>query len=147
MFVKEVLHAKGAKVFTAHPDDLVEAVISELRARAIGAAVVVDRRGAIQGIISERDIVYGIARYGTEALRMPAGALMTTPAPVCSPDDDLRTIMSLMTYRRVRHVAVFSDGRLAGVISIGDVVKNRLDEIELEVNVLRDYARLTAAPH
>ena len=55
--------------------------------------------------------------------------------------------MSLMTYRRVRHVAVFSDGRLAGVISIGDVVKNRLDEMELEVNVLRDYARLTAAPH
>src|SRR3990172_5430350 len=109
MFVKEVLQAKGAKVFTAHPDDLVEAVISELRARAIGAAVVGDRRGAVPGIISERAIVYGIARYGTEALRMPAGALMTTPAPVCSPDDDLRTIMSLMTYRRVRHVAVFSD--------------------------------------
>lgn len=146
MFVKEILLKKGARVFTAHPDDDIETVIGELRSRMIGSAVVLDRRGALQGILSERDIVHGLARYGADALKMPVAELMTTPTPSCSPDDDLAMLISLMTYRRARHVPVLSDGRLCGLVSIGDVVKHRLDEIELEVKVLRDYARLTA-PH
>jgi CBS domain-containing protein len=144
MFVKEVLLKKGNDVFTTHPNKLVDAAIAAMRERRIGSAVVLDRHGLIEGIIAERDIVYGLARLGAEALKMPVSALMVAPAPTCTPDDDLISIMKLMTRWRLRHVPVVVGDRLCGLISIGDVVKHRLDEIETEVNVLRDYARLTA---
>jgi CBS domain-containing protein len=144
MFVKEVLQKKGSDVFTVQPRKLVDAAIAAMRERRIGSAVVVDRHGMIEGIISERDIVYGIARLGAEALRMPVASLMIAPPLTCTPDDDLTSVMRLMTRWRLRHVPVVIGDQLCGIISIGDVVKHRLDEIELEVNVLRDYARLTA---
>jgi signal-transduction protein with cAMP-binding, CBS, and nucleotidyltransferase domain len=141
MLVHDVLKHKGDKVFTAAPETLARTLTEEFRNRRIGSAVVVDKWTKILGIVSERDIVYAIARLGESALSKPVAELMTTPAPTCVEDDRLTKVMALMTRRRVRHVAVLRDGGLAGIVSIGDVVKNRLDEIELEVNVLRDYVR------
>ena len=141
MLVSKVLADKGGKVYTIHPDKVVKEVASELRERNIGAAVVTSRWGKVQGIISERDIVFGIGKHGDAALDLQVEELMTNPAPVCKKSDDLAHIMALMTHRRVRHVVVLEGDELAGIVSIGDVLKNQLDETELEVRVLRDYAR------
>lgn len=141
MLVRDVLKHKGAAVFTAAPDALVRKLAEDLRDRKIGSAVVVDKWAKIVGLVSERDIVYGIARFGESALGKPISELMTAPAPTCVEDDHVTKVMALMTRWRVRHVAVLRGGELAGIVSIGDVVKNRLDEIELEVNILRDYVR------
>jgi CBS domain-containing protein len=143
MQVREILQRKGSHVFTVHPDDIVGTVLNELVARKIGSAVVVDRWGKLAGIVSERDIVQGLSRRGAGALALPVKELMTSPATTCDPDDEITGIMSVMTLRRVRHVPVVAAGELCGVVSIGDVVKHRLDEIQLEVNVLRDHARTT----
>ncbi len=141
MLVSKVLADKGGKVYTIHPDKVVSEVATELRERNIGAAVVTNLWGKVEGIISERDIVYGIAKHGDAALGLQVEELMTTPATVCKKSDDLAEIMALMTHRRVRHVVVLEGDELAGIVSIGDVLKNQLDEAELEVRVLRDYAR------
>ena len=141
MLVSKVLADKGGKVYTIHPDKLVKEVANELRERNIGAAVVTSLWGNVQGIISERDIVFGIGKHGEAALGLQVEELMTTPAPTCEKSDDLADIMALMTHRRVRHVVVLEGDELAGIVSIGDVLKNQLDEAELEVRVLRDYAR------
>ena len=141
MLVSKVLADKGGNVYTIHPDKVVKAVANELRERNIGAAVVTSLRGNVQGIISERDIVFGIGKHGEAALGFQVEELMKAPAPVCKKSDDLTDIMALMTRRRVRHVVVLEGDELAGIVSIGDVLKNQLDETELEVRVLRDYAR------
>ncbi len=141
MLVSKVLADKGGKVYTIHPDKLVKEVANELRERNIGAAVVTSLWGNVQGIISERDIVFGIGKHGDAALGLQVEELMKTPAPTCEKSDDLADIMALMTHRRVRHVVVLAGDELAGIVSIGDVLKNQLDETELEVRVLRDYAR------
>ena len=138
MLVSKVLADKGGNVYTIHPDKVVKEVANELRERNIGAAVVTSLRGNVQGIISERDIVFGIGKHGEAALGFQVEELMKAPAPVCKKSDDLADIMALMTRRRVRHVVVLE---LVGIVSIGDVLKNQLDETELEVRVLRDYAR------
>jgi CBS domain-containing protein len=143
MQVREILHKKGSHVFSVHPDDAVGTVLNELVARKIGSAVVVDRWGKLAGIVSERDIVQGISRHGAGVLASPVKDIMLTPATTCTPDDEITGIMSVMTLRRVRHLPVVAGDKLCGVVSIGDVVKHRLDEIQLEVNVLRDYARTT----
>jgi len=141
MLVRDILKHKGDKVFTATPETIVRTLTEEFRDKKLGSAVIVDKWSKILGIVSERDIVYGVARLGDSALGKPVAELMTTPAPTCVEDDHVTKVMALMTRWRVRHVAVLRDGGLAGIVSIGDVVKNRLDEIELEVNVLRDYVR------
>ena len=141
MLVSKILADKGGKVYTIHPDKLVKEVAGELRERNIGAAVVTSLWGKVQGVISERDIVFGIGKHGDAALGLQVEELMTNPAPVCEKSDDLAHIMALMTHRRVRHVVVLEGDELAGIVSIGDVLKNQLDETELEVRVLRDYAR------
>ena len=141
MLVSEVLADKAGKVYTIHPDKVVKDVANELRERNIGAAVVTSLWGNVLGIITERDIVYGIGKHGGAALGLQAEELMKTPAPACEKSDDLADIMALMTHRRVRHVVVLEGDELAGIVSIGDVLKNQLDEAELEVRVLRDYAR------
>ena len=143
MLVSTVLADKGGKVYTIHPDKVVSEVAKELRERNIGAAVVTSLRGDVRGIISERDIVFGIGKHGDAALGLQAEELMKTPPPACGKSDELADIMALMTRRRVRHVVVLDGGELAGIVSIGDVLKNQLDETQLEVRVLRDYARAT----
>ncbi|MEQ8228561.1 MAG: CBS domain-containing protein [Rhodospirillales bacterium] len=144
MFVSDILHKKGSKVFSMYPTAQVGKALKEMDARSIGAVVVVDAKGAVKGVVSERDIVQHLARRGTTVLDDPLSALMPSKVHTRSPDADVADIMSLMTYQRLRHVPIVDNGQLCGLISIGDVVKQRLEDMELEVGVLRDVARISA---
>lgn len=139
MNVESILRGKGSKVITAKPDTTVAEVARALRKAAIGAAIVSEDGRSVVGIISERDIVTGLAdpvRRGS-LLDAPARALMTRNVVTCTPEDSVQTCMSLMTERRCRHLPVLRDGVLTGVVSIGDLVKHRLDELEKEAGFLR----------
>jgi CBS domain-containing protein len=138
MNIEAVLRAKGRQVETVTPEATVLDVCQRMRSKNIGALVVTRDGQRIDGLISERDIVSGLAREGVEALRKPAGHLMTRSVITCSPDDHLTKVMAIITHRRVRHLPVVVDGKLAGIVSIGDLMKTRLEEVELEANVLRD---------
>jgi CBS domain-containing protein len=109
-----------------------------LRDQHIGAMVVSEDGVTVLGIITERDIVHGLADRGDALLDLPVSVVMTRAPQICSADDDIQTVMSRMTRFRVRHLPVITGGRLAGIVSIGDIVKHRLDELELETHVLRD---------
>jgi CBS domain-containing protein len=137
MQVANVLNKKGSRVVVARPSEPIDHIIRRLKLEGIGAVVVCEG-DAVRGILSERDIVRGLVEYGAETLRMQASELMTQGVITCRPDDNLRDIMRLMTRHRVRHLPVIEGGRLLGLISIGDVVKHRLEELELEAGVLRD---------
>jgi CBS domain-containing protein len=105
----------------------------------IGAVLVLDDRHQLVGILSERDIVRGLARHGAAVEQLTVGDLMTKDVLTCSTSDSLDTLMSIMTNNRIRHLPVLEDGALAGIITIGDVVKARLDETTLQVDSLREY--------
>jgi len=130
---------KGGAVITTVPDQTITSVADLLTVNHIGAVPVLDRDGSLVGIISERDIIRGIAEHGAAALSLPVERLMVTEALTCLPSDTLTKIMSVMTCQRVRHLPVIEDGKLQGIISIGDVVKHRLEEVELEAEDLRGY--------
>jgi len=137
MKVSSVLTRKGAAVVTAGPDIAVRTAAHRLKLDNIGALVVVDG-GRMVGLVGERDIVRALADHGEAALQLPVSVLMTRAPVTCRPDDKLAHVMALMTRHRTRHVPVLENGALCGVISIGDVVKNRLEELELENSVLRE---------
>jgi len=139
MLVETILAAKGSAVTTAGADETVSQAVTRLEANDIGALVIIDQAGAPAGILSERDIARGVTRYGARLPDTPIASLMTRDVVTCRPDDSIANIMSIMTDRRIRHVPVMRDGRLAGIISIGDVVKIRLGEIEQEASALRAY--------
>ncbi len=141
MSVSEILKGKGTRVETTHPDITVAEAARLLTEKRIGALPVCDFKGKVIGILSERDIVRGIAKHGPEALELPVNELMTGRVISCAPEDDVRHVMALMTNWRIRHLPVMVGDELRGMLSIGDVVKHRLDETQLELNVLRDYAR------
>jgi CBS domain-containing protein len=138
MKVASILKAKGTGVKTTSPRTTSATAARMLRDHHIGALVVTEWGGGVQGIITERDIVHGLADRGSELLDLPIATVMTRTPATCMPDDDIQKVMSRMTRLRVRHLPVVVDGRLQGIVSIGDVVKHRLDELELETNVLRD---------
>jgi len=138
MRVAHVLAAKGADVEVVRPDAKVLLAVHRLRMANVGALVVTRDGVRVEGVLSERDIVRGLARHGADLLDMSVVAVMTRSVPLCSPDDTLTTVMAQMTRTRNRHVPVVEDGRLCGIVSIGDVVKHRLEEMELETSVLRD---------
>ncbi len=139
MNVEAILRGKGRAVATIHPDQTVAMALSALLNRNIGA-LVVSRDGArVDGIISERDIVHGLAEHGGALLALEVAAVMTRRATTCDPADTVADLMALMTNRRIRHLPVTEDGRLVGIVSIGDLVKNRLDEIEYEARSLRSF--------
>jgi CBS domain-containing protein len=138
MKVREILKAKGSSVVTARPTESVRALVRRFREERIGALVVVNDAGAPMGLVSERDVVYGLAIHGERILGMRADEVMDHALIGCAPDDGLRHVMTTMTERRLRHLPVLDQGKLAGIVSIGDVVKHRLDEMELETSVLRD---------
>ncbi|HYH36747.1 MAG TPA: CBS domain-containing protein [Azospirillum sp.] len=138
MHVAAVLKRKGTDIVSVRPDDAIGAVARMLAERRIGAALVIDG-GAPVGILSERDIVRGVAKHGAGALQQPASTLMTRDLVTCRPDDTVAQVMAVMSERRIRHLPVMDGPRLAGLISIGDVVKARLDDAELEVESLRGY--------
>ena len=138
MLVKELLKGKRADVVTAKPNDTIDVLAHRLTLENIGAVVVSSNGKKVEGIISERDVVRGLSRNRSNLLTMRVSELMTHKVLTCSPDDNIKDIMHQMTQRRIRHLPVVVKGQLIGLISIGDVVKNRLDLMQLEANVLRD---------
>ncbi len=141
MQVSDILAQKGSSVVTVHTNESVLDTAIQVRARNIGAAPVADDKGEMVGMVSERDIVTAVARLGATALSEEVETVMTTPVLTCAPDHGIRSVIKIMTERRVRHLPVIEAGHLVGIISIGDILKPRLDESELEMNVLRDIAR------
>jgi CBS domain-containing protein len=137
MSVESILRRKGADVATIAPDASVKRAANWLQAKNIGSLVVTSG-DAVLGLISEREIVHAIARYGETATSMPVSEIMRRGVITVSPSATISHVMSLMTRHRMRHMPVLRDGNLAGIISIGDVVKHRMDDLELENNVLRD---------
>ena len=139
MKVRDMIAAKGDKVATTQPDATVDTVLHRLKLEGIGALVVSDDGENVAGIVSERDIVRGLPDHGAALLTMKVSEIMTRSVKTCSPDANIQEIMSEMTRSRFRHMPVVSGGKLCGIISIGDVVKNRLEELETETHVLRDF--------
>ena len=138
MSVGEILKAKGTEVQTIDGDAPVADAVERLRDERIGALVVSSDGQTIEGVFSERDVITGLADHGEALLSRKVRDLMTTSVATCSPDDGVEKVMLEMTELRARHFPVVDAGRLVGIVSIGDVVKNRLDEVQLEKNVLRD---------
>lgn len=137
--VSDVLKVKGHQVVTVAPDQTLASVAAILTEHRIGAAPVVNAAGDLVGIISERDLVRGIAERGSDAMSMRNDQLMTRDLATCAPDDLVVRLMEVMTNRRIRHLPVMQGGRLAGIVSIGDVVKQRLAEAQFELDELRRY--------
>jgi len=139
MKVAAILKDKGDKVVTAKPEDTVAAVADLLKRERIGAVVVTGAGGSVAGILSERDIVRAIPGKGDGLLESRAADLMTRDVVTCTPETELHEVQKLMTEGRFRHIPVLADGRLSGIISVGDVVKQRLDELEAETGALKSY--------
>lgn len=140
MQVSQILKTKGSAVKTIRPEAPVRAVAQALRSESVGVMVVTDEVGTLRGIISERDLARGMADAGEGVFGLTAADLMTPDVVTCSPDDTIAGISRTMTQRRIRHLPVMTGRKLVGLVSIGDVLKHRLDEIQLEANVLRDVA-------
>jgi len=141
MPVADILHHKGRQVSTVRTLEKVADAIRKLDEERIGALVVVDRWGKLAGMFSERDLVHALARHGAEALDYEVHELMTPDVTTCTPADRIDAVMEVMTAHRIRHLPVMEDGKLVGLVSIGDLVKHRLDEKEQEAAVLRDITR------
>ncbi len=139
MQVMQILKDKGNAVATMPADALVADAVRQLNEQRIGSIVITNRRGEIDGILSERDIVHALAERGPALLDAHVADLMTRHVFTCTPETSLEELMRQMTQRRIRHLPVLDGGRLCGIISIGDVVKNRLMELETEATTLRDY--------
>jgi CBS domain-containing protein len=137
MNVESILKQKGTEVATITPEASIKRAADWLRAKNVGALVVTSN-DTIFGIISERDIVRAFAQHGEPLASMQVKDIMTHGLITASFGDDLAHLMRVMTRHRIRHMPVLRNGKLAGIISIGDVVKHRLDDLELEANVLRD---------
>ena len=138
MRISDVLRNKGASVATITPETSVSGLLTELSVHNIGAMVVVSPDG-VAGIVSERDVVRKLHELGTEILHRPVSEIMTTVVATCTPEDSVDSLSALMTENRVRHVPVVVNGRLAGIVSIGDVVKTRMEELEAEQRHLQAY--------
>ena len=138
MRISDVLRNKGSTVATITPETSVAGLLTELSVHNIGAMVVVSPDGVL-GIVSERDIVRKLHEMGGDLLRRPVSEIMTTLVATCGPDDTVDSLSALMTRNRVHHVPVVVDGRLSGIVSIGDVVKTRMEELEREQQQLQAY--------
>jgi CBS domain-containing protein len=139
MNVETILHNKGSAVATIRPGETIGSAVDALVSRNIGALVASDDGERVDGIISERDIVHALAQHGPGLLALTVAEVMTRPVVTCDPSSTVGELMAEMTNRRIRHFPVVRNGRLCGIISIGDVVKNHLDEIEYEAKSLRSF--------
>ena len=139
MLVSQIIKDKGGDVFTVSPDDTVAVAAGHLRERKIGALVVRSADGKVAGILSERDIVWGLAQHGVAALDKPVSSCMTKDVILAQPNETVDELMGRMTDKRVRHLPVARDGELLGIVSIGDLVKHKIGEIEAEAQNLKDY--------
>lgn len=138
MTIAAILGGKGRDVVTITGERTVREAVALLAERRIGAVPVLDG-GAVAGIFSERDVIHCLQSEGTAALDKPVSAVMTAPAITVSQDEPVLAALSLMTQRRIRHLPVVDDGQLRGFVSIGDLVKHRIDRIESEANQMRAY--------
>ena len=138
MKIASILKVKGSSVATTAPVTTLSTVVWDLKVKGIGAVIVSEDGATILGMISERDIALGLAEHGAKLLGMRAAEIMNRSVVTCSPEDNVTAVMAQMTRHRARHIPVVEGGKLAGIVSIGDLVKHRLDELELEANVLRE---------
>jgi CBS domain-containing protein len=138
MRIADVLRTKGGAVATITPETSVSGLLNELSLHNIGAMVVVSADGVV-GIVSERDVVRKLHEHGTDLLRLPVSEIMTTMVATCTPTDTVDHLTAVMTTKRVRHIPVVENNRLIGIVSIGDIVKQRMEELETEQRALQDY--------
>lgn len=137
--ISMILERKGAGVVTIKPDAMLLAAAGAMSEHNIGALVVSSDGTTVEGIVSERDVVRELARRGTGAVKQTVADLMSTDVTTCGPDATVDDLMAAMTKQRIRHVPIVDDGSLVGIVSIGDVVKVRLDELEVEKESLEQY--------
>ena len=143
MKVTEILKTKGSMVLTIWPGASLRSAVERMATSGVGALVVVDTGEALIGMLSERDVVKSLARSGGAALTQPISEVMSHPVITCGLDDRLSDLLAVMTHRRVRHLPVVEHGHVVGLVSIGDLVKARLQELELESSVMKDaYLRV-----
>ena len=160
MHISEILKKKGSNVFTVRPKDRIGDAVRLFRERKIGAVPVVDpntesggllaepdilrAKSAARpiGLLTERDVLHAIADHGPEILDQPVEKLMKHEVVTCKPDDGYHFVMRLMIDKHVRHVLVVAGGQIKGIVSVGDMMRNRLDESQLEIDVMREYTRL-----
>ena len=139
MQVRHILSGKGGNIVTARPDSTIAEAAKLLKEKNIGAIVITDARQSVVGIISERDIVRALANNGASILDQPVSSFMTQSVVTCAEHESVHDLMAKMTSGRFRHLPVVADTRLAGIVSIGDVVKTRIAEVQREAEALRDY--------
>jgi CBS domain-containing protein len=138
MSIKAILAVKGTEVATIDSAEKLSQAVTKLGERRIGALLVIEQ-GQIAGIISERDVIYCLKDHGAEVLGWPVSRAMTSPAITVDPATSALAALGIMTRRRIRHLPVVENGRLAGIVSIGDLVKYRMEKIEQEANAMREY--------
>jgi len=138
MTISAILASKGTEVATIASDAPISEAVAELGGRRIGALLVIDG-GEVNGIISERDIVYCLREHGAQVLDWAVSRAMSTPVTHVAPDTEVLSAMALMTQQRIRHLPVIDQGQLKGIVSIGDLVKYRIDRIEREAEAMRAY--------
>ena len=141
MTIAAIMSGRDGTIWSAAQHESVGEVVARLAEHRIGALPVVDG-DAVVGIFSERDIVYGVAQHGSAFLAKTVGEVMTAPAITVTADTQILSALSLMTKRRIRHLPVVEHGQLAGFVSIGDLVKHRIEKIEAEAAAMRDYIRM-----
>lgn len=141
MNVKTILAAKGGDIVSIEPTADLAAAARLLSTHRIGAVVIRGAGGRLAGILSERDIVRAVSEHGADALSRSVGQVMTRNVTTCGENDSIADIMERMTSGKFRHMPVLRDGQLIGVVSIGDVVKQRVEEVERDADALRDYIR------
>jgi len=139
MFVSDILSQKGGLVFTVTMGTTVAQIAQQLATRRVGSVLVMADTDTVAGIVSERDLVTAMSRHGGGALELEAGQVMTRDVVTCHPDDSIDQVMEKMTVGRFRHLPVVDRGELLGLVSIGDVVKARLEEARHETEALRAY--------
>jgi CBS domain-containing protein len=139
MIVNNILSIKGREVLTIEPSRTIGEAARVLSERRIGALLVCDGKQPVSGIVSERDIVRALAAHGARALDEPVSSFMTAKVVTCTGETSINDVMELMTQQKFRHIPVVEGGRLTGIVSIGDVVKLRVEEIEAEAQAIREY--------
>ena len=139
MFVSDILSQKGGLVFSVTPGTTVAEVAKQLSVRRIGSVLVLSDQSEVAGIVSERDLVRALATHGAKAMELEARQIMTRDVVTCHPDDSIDEVMQTMTSGRFRHLPVVRHGELLGLVSIGDVVKARIEETEHEAEALKAY--------
>ncbi|MBB4908093.1 CBS domain-containing protein [Actinophytocola algeriensis] len=139
MRVADLLRSKGSEVATVPPRVSVSGLLEDLARHNIGAMVVADETGGVIGIVSERDVVRQLHDRGAELLTAPVEEIMTTQVVTCGPNEGVDSLAAIMTERRIRHMPVLEDGRLIGIVSIGDVVKSRIQQLESDRDQLESY--------